>query len=219
MHQKPPLFAQSLPQNIFVSVSLSLICKMRYKNKSSSPAGTLCLLVSVELHWFRKNKKHLWLKITSTCAEKPNSLHHLWHLVLERSLLSLLPGVLVWFSVHEASVCDGALFVWRDGGFNWSWSFDGPSLIIRPPRVFAREPTCSDGWKQDRWRRLQPVGGAVVPWRLFFRCCGAGVCTLQWFEAFPSCDSSSSVRRSRSSCPSAAKFLFLFGWILWSQPF
>ena len=54
MHQKPPLFRQP------PSSSSSLICKMSYKNKTSSPAGTPRLLVSFSTILIRKQSTCGW---------------------------------------------------------------------------------------------------------------------------------------------------------------
>ena len=77
MHQKPPLFRQP------PSSSSSVICKMSYKNKTSSPAGTLRLFVSFWAVLIRKqstcgwgNKAHsiiydtsLWIETSSWCFQ------------------------------------------------------------------------------------------------------------------------------------------------------
>ncbi len=162
MHQKPPLFAHPLP----VLLRLWSV-KIRYKNKTSllqEHSAALCLVncIDWEAAPVAANYMNLW--------GAANTLHHLWHLVLEWNPLSVFPRV-SQFEFRPSLLCGRdedlieAEVLTLGGSDRPLCPSDRSRFIIRPPLIFAVGGLSLAAdvlwWLQrDHWRRSQHVGAS-----------------------------------------------------------
>lgn len=181
--------------------SLHYLHNLILRTSSSSPSSSsFLLLCSVKLdfrikppflqeHCASLSALNLLTRTPSTCGLRgePNTLHHLWHLVLERNLvlvslsLAFLPGGLS--ETPSRPVSEDLRCGWDDR-FNWSWGFDTRWLWRATPpfRQITPHHQTSSGVRCGRlvagsWRTLT-AGEEIAdanhdPWaaarQLFFR--------------------------------------------------